>query len=122
MAGLKIKKGDNVAVIAGKDKGKTGVVETVLPGGPAKGGRTRGTRVVVTGVNIIKKAVKATAQTKQAGLVEMPAPLHISNVMIVDPKSGKPSRVGYKVTGKGKSAKKIRIAVKSGQTLEGATK
>lgn len=112
MSALKIRKGDKVAVIAGKDKGKTGVVEAVLP---------ERRRVVVTGVNIVKKAIKATAQTKQAGLVEMPAPLHISNVMIVDPKSGKQSRVAYKVTGKGATRQKVRVAVKSGQTLEGAT-
>ncbi len=114
MATLKIRKGDNVAVIAGKDKGKTGVVEAVLP---------ERRRVVVTGVNIVKKAIKATAQTKQAGLVEMPAPLHISNVMIIDPKSGKPSRVSYKVTGKGKTRNKSRVAAKSGAAIEtGATK
>ena len=119
MSGLKLRRGDNVAVIAGKDKGKTGVIEAVLPHGTKQG---NGPRVVVTGVNIVKKTVKATAQTKQAGIVERPSPLHISNVMIVDPKSGKPSRVGYKVTGKGATKKKVRVAQKSGQTIEGSTK
>ncbi len=107
---MKLRKGMKVAVIAGKDKGKTGVVENVL--------RDRN-RVVVGGVNIVKKSVKATAQTKQAGLVEMPAPIHASNLMAVDPKSGKPTRIGYKITGTGK----VRIARKSGQELTaGATK
>lgn len=119
MSSLKLRRGDNVAVIAGKDKGKTGVIEAVLPHGSKPG---NGPRVVVTGVNIVKKAIKATAQTKQAGIVEMPAPLHISNVMVVDPKGGKPSRVGYKITGKGATKKKVRIARKSGQAIEGSAK
>jgi large subunit ribosomal protein L24 len=105
---MKVRKGDQVKVIAGKDRGKTGTIEAVLP--------DRG-RVVVTGVNILKKAVKPTAQTRQAGLVDFPAPLHASNVMVLDPKSGEASRVGYKVTGTGKTRRKIRIAKKSGTEL-----
>jgi large subunit ribosomal protein L24 len=104
MAGMKLRKGMKVAVIAGKDRGQTGVVERVL---------AERNRVVVGGVNMAKKAVKATAQTKQAGLVDVEMPIHASNVMAVDPKGGKPTRIGYKITGKGK----VRIAKKSGQEL-----
>ena len=108
MAGLKIRKGDQVKVIAGKDRGKTGTVEAVIP---------KRNRVVVTGVNILKKSVKATGQTKQAGLVDFASPLHASNVMVVDPKTGDRSRVGFKVVGAGKQRRKIRIAKKSGTEL-----
>jgi large subunit ribosomal protein L24 len=110
---LKIRKGDQVKVIAGKDRGKTGSVETVLP---------ERQRIVVTGVNILKKAVKASAQTKQAGIIEFAAPIHISNVMVIDPKSGEPTRVGYKVTGQGKTRRKTRIARKSGADLTATEK
>lgn len=110
---LKIRKGDQVKVMAGKDRGKTGPVETVL---------TERQRVVVTGVNILKKAVKSSAKTKQAGIVEFPGPIHISNVMILDPKSGEPTRVKYKLTGQGKTRRKTRISVKSGVDLTQAGK
>ncbi len=112
MSPLKIRQGDNVIVLAGKDRGKSGRVEAVLP---ARG------RVVVTGVNILKKAVKATGQTRQAGLVEFPSPIHVSNVAIADPKGGKASRVGYKTTGTGKARRKVRIARKSGQEITSET-
>lgn len=105
---MKLRRGDQVRVIAGKDRGKTGTIEAVLPDR---------NRVVVGGVNVLKKAVKPSAQTRQAGLVEFPAPIHASNVMAVDPKSSQPTRVGYKLTGSGKSRKKIRIAKKSGAEL-----
>lgn len=105
---MKIRKGDQVKVMAGKDRGQTGRVEAVLP--------ERG-RVVVSGLNILKKAVKATGKTKQAGLVDFPAPLDVSNVMVLDPKTGEPTRVGYQTTGSGKQRRKVRIAKKSGQEL-----
>lgn len=105
---MKLRKGDQVKVIAGKDRGKTGTIEAVLPDR---------NRVVVTGVNVLKKAVKATGQTKQAGLVDFPAPLHASNVMVLDPKSGEPTRIGYKRVGTGAKSRKARIAKKSGSEL-----
>lgn len=107
---MRLRKGDHVKVIAGKDKGKTGVIDNVLP---------HQNRVVVTGVNVLKKAVKATGKTKQAGLVDFPAPLAASNVMAVDPKSGEPTKIGYRLSKDGKQ--KIRIAKKSGQELTGGT-
>lgn len=105
---MKLRKGDQVKVVAGKDKGKTGTIESVIPAQ---------NRVVITGVNILKKAVKASAKARQAGLVEFPSPLHASNVMVMDPKSGEPSRVGYKLAGAGSKQRKIRIAKKSGAEL-----
>ena len=106
---MKLRKGMQVVVISGKDRGKTGQVDSVLP---------ERNRVVIGGVNLMKKAVKATGKTKQAGIVEFPAPIHSSNVMAVDPKSGKRIRIGYQV-GKGTSgkARKVRIAKRSGQEL-----
>lgn len=105
---MKLRRGMKVKVIAGKDRGKEGTVEAVL---------AERDRVVVGGVNIVKKSIKATSQTKQAGLVEMPAPIHVSNVMAVDPKGGQPTRVGFKVTGQGKGRQKVRIAKKSGNEI-----
>ena len=106
---MKLRKGDQVKVIAGRDKGKTGTIEAVLPSR---------NRVVVSGVNIVKKAIKSSPTAKQAGLIEMPAPLHASNVMVLDPKGGAPTRIGYKLTGRGKG--KVRIAKKSGAELAAA--
>jgi len=105
---MKLKKGDQVKVLAGKDRGKTGAIEAVLPDR---------NRVVVSGVNAMKKAVKASAQTKQAGLVDFNAPIHASNVAILDPKDGKPTRISYRRTGTGKQVKKVRIAKRSGAEL-----
>ena len=108
-SGMKLRKGMQVVVIAGKDRGKTGQIDGVLP---------ERNRVVIGGVNLMKRAVKATGQTKQAGIVEFPAPIHASNVMAVDPKSGKRTRIGYKVAkGTSGKARKVRIARKSGQEL-----
>lgn len=99
---MKIKKGDNVVVMVGNDKGKTGVITTVL---------TKTNQIVIEGVNM-KKGVEKIGDKKQ--LVARPRPIHLSNVSIVDPQTGKPSRVGYVVTG----GVKTRIAKKSGQTLK----
>lgn len=101
---LKIKKGDNVIVIAGKDKGKTGEVLSVV----------RDTdRVVVSGVNMVKRH-KAADRQGAAGIVSKEAGLHISNVALVDPKDGKATRVGYKELEDGK---KVRVARRSGETI-----
>lgn len=107
---MKLRKGDQVKVIAGKDRGKTGTIDAVLP--------KRG-RVVVGGVNILKKAIKPSANVTQAGIVEFAAPIHVSNVMLVDPKSGERTRVGYRIGGSGRTSK-VRFAKKSGTELTAA--
>jgi large subunit ribosomal protein L24 len=105
-----IKKGDTVMVVAGKDKGKTGTVKRVL--------RERN-RVVVEGLNLVKKAVKPNPMLgNSGGLVEMEAPLHMSNVMVYDLKSNKATRVKRVVVGKGEDQKRVRVAVKTGEQLD----
>ena len=100
-----IKKGDKVVVIAGKDKGKVGTVLEVL---------RKEDRVVVEGVNIIKKHVKNSQDAPQGGRVEKEAAIHVSNVALQDPETGKPTRVGF--SGEGKD--KVRIAKKSGKEIK----
>jgi large subunit ribosomal protein L24 len=99
----KIKTGDEVIVLAGKDKGKTGKVEKVLP--------TEG-RALVTGINLVKKHEKPSA-TSAGGIITKSLPIQLSNVAVVDPKSGKATRVGFKVV----DGKKVRFAKKSGEVL-----
>jgi len=101
---MKIKKNDQVQVIAGKDRGKRGKVLAVLP---------TAQKVVVEGINIHKKHIKSKTQGKPGERIEIPAPLHISNVMVVDPGTNKPTRIGYQVTEKSK----IRIAKRTGKEL-----
>lgn len=101
---LKIKKGDQVVVLTGKDKGKKGEVLRVIP---------EDLRVVVAGVNVVTKHTKPS-QTTPGGIQKSELPVHISNVAIADPKSGKPSRVGVKVL---KDGKKVRVAKKSGEQI-----
>jgi len=102
---MKIKKGDRVVVITGRDKGKTGEVTRVLP---------KDDRVVVQGVNIVKRHQRQT-QTQQGGIIEKEATIHISNVAHIDPKTEKPTRVGYKVLDDGR---KIRVAKRSGAPID----
>jgi ribosomal protein L24, bacterial/organelle len=99
-----VKTGDKVKVIAGKDKGKEGVVVKTLA---AKD------RVVVEGVNIVKKHQKPNNQYPQGGIVELEAPIHVSNVQLLDPSTNEPTKIGYKV----EDGKKVRFAKKSGTTL-----
>jgi large subunit ribosomal protein L24 len=101
---MKIKKGDNVIVISGKDKGKQGKVSRVFP---SKG------LITVDGVNLKKKHAKARKQGGRGQIIDKTMPVDISNVMIVDPKTKKPSRVGFVI----KDGKKTRIAKKSGQAI-----
>ena len=102
---MNFKTGDKVVVISGKDKGKEGKITHVL---------RAENRVVVEGVNIVKKHVKGNGQT--AGSInEVEAPIHASNVMIIDPKTKKPTRIGHSVN---KDGKKIRIAKKSNSSLD----
>ena len=99
-----IKKGDKVVVITGKDKGKVGIVKEALP---------KKDRVVVEGVNIVKKHTKSSQDAPQGGRIEFEAPIHVSNVMLQDPETGKPTRVGFEV----KDGKKVRISKKSGKEI-----
>ena len=104
--GLKIKRGDTVVVISGKEKGKRGEVERVLP---------EEDRVVVGGVNVRTRHARPT-QNNQQGLYTFAAPIHVSNVMLVDPGSGEPTKVGYRFTDSGE---KIRVAKKTGKDIDG---
>ena len=106
MAKLHIKKGDTVYVNAGDDKGKTGRVLKVL---------ISKNRAVVEGVNVVTKATKTNAKNPQGGLVKMEAPIHVSNLQLIDPKDGKPTRVGIAVKEDGK---KVRISKKSGEEIK----
>ncbi len=103
---LHIKKGDMVQVIAGDNKGKQGKVLKV---------EVSKERAIVEGVNICKKATKPNAQNPQGGIVEKEAPIHVSNLMVLDPKSGKPTKVGRKADANGKL---VRYAKKSGEEIK----
>jgi large subunit ribosomal protein L24 len=105
MPKMKIKKNDDVMVIAGKDKGKVGKVVRAIPSE---------LRVVVAGVNLVKRHQKADQQGNKAGIVTKNLPIHVSNVALVDPKTGKATRVGYTTT---KEGKKVRVARKSGEII-----
>ena len=105
MKKLHIKKGDTVYVNAGNDKGKTGKVLSVNPSKD---------RVIVEGVNMVKKHTKPNSKQPQGGIVEQEAGIHISNLQLIDPKSGKPTRVGYKMV----DDKKVRYAKKSGEEIK----
>ncbi|MDB5662071.1 MAG: ribosomal protein [Sphingomonas bacterium] len=106
MASLKIKKGDRVVVLSGKDKGKTGDVTKSLP----KDGK-----VIVSGVNIATRHRKPTQANPQGGLERSEAPMHVSKVAIADPASGKPTRVRFEI----RDGEKVRVAVKSGEKISG---
>jgi large subunit ribosomal protein L24 len=102
----KIKKGDRVVVLAGKDKGRQGQVIRVLP---------KDDRVVVAGVNMVKRHTRPSQSDPQGGIKNKEAALHISNVAFVDPKSGEPTRVGFRI----EDGKKVRVAKKSGEVIDG---
>jgi large subunit ribosomal protein L24 len=106
MSALKIKKGDKVVVLSGKDKGKHGEVTKAFP----KDGK-----VLVSGVNIATRHKKPSQTEPQGGLEKFEAPLHVSKVAIEDPKTGKPTRVRFEV----QDGKKVRVAVKSGEKIDG---
>ena len=106
---LHIKKGDTVYVLAGEDRGKTGRVLSI---------DVKKSRAIVEGVNMVKKSTKPNAQNPQGGIIEKEAPIHISNLNVVDPKSGrnpKPTRVGFRVNEDGK---KVRYSKKSGEEIK----
>jgi len=105
----KIKKGDKVVVITGRDKGRSGeVIEMRRDDG----------RVVVRGVNMVKRHQRQTAQ-QEGGIISKEAPIHLSNVALADPKDGKPTRVGFKFVGSGDDRKKVRFAKRSGVEIDG---
>lgn len=101
----RVKKGDRVVVTTGRDKGKTGEVLSVLP---------KADRVVVRGVNMIKRHTRQS-QTQAGGIIEREAALHLSNVMLADPKTGEPTRVGFKTLDDGR---KVRVAKRSGEVID----
>jgi large subunit ribosomal protein L24 len=102
----KIKKGDRVVLLAGKDKGRQGSVLRVLP---------KEERVVVEGLNMVQRHTRPTQADPQGGIKHKEAPLHVSNVALVDPKSGGPTKVGFRMEG----GKKVRFAKKSGEVING---
>jgi large subunit ribosomal protein L24 len=105
----KIRKGDTVIVIAGRDKGRTGeVIEMRRDDG----------RVLVRGVNMVKRHQRQSAQ-QEGGIISKEAPIHLSNVALADPKDGKPTRVGFKFVGKDDDRKKVRFAKRSGVEIDG---
>jgi large subunit ribosomal protein L24 len=104
MASLKIKKGDRVVVISGRDKGKTGEVISMMP---------RESRALVRGVNIVRRHQKQT-QSAEGGIIAKEGPIHVSNLALEDPKDGKPTRIGFKILDDGR---KVRVAKRSGEVI-----
>jgi large subunit ribosomal protein L24 len=102
----KIRKGDRVQVLAGRDKGKRGEVLSVAPAE---------SRALVQGVNMVKRHQKPRGLNQPGGIIEKEAPIHLSNLALIDPKSDKPMRVGFRVLGDGK---KVRVAKSSGEVLD----
>jgi len=102
----KIRKGDKVVVLTGRDKGRSGEVIEVRPSE---------SRALVRGVNMVKRHQKQTAQ-REGGIISKEAPIHLSNIAIADPKSGKPTRVGFKLMNDGR---KVRVAKRSGVEIDG---
>ena len=105
----KIRKGDKVIVLTGRDKGRTGVVVEVRPADA---------RAIVRGVNIVKRHQRQTAQ-QEGGIISKESTIHLSNLAVADPKDGKPTRVGFKFVGEGNERKKVRVAKRSGVEIDG---
>ena len=105
----KIKKGDKVVVLAGRDKGRAGEVLKVIP---------TEDRALVRGVNLVKRHTRQTAN-QEGGIISKEATIHLSNLALADPKDGKPTRVGFKFVGQGDARKKVRIAKRSGVEIDG---
>jgi large subunit ribosomal protein L24 len=105
----KIRKGDKVIVIAGRDKGRTGEVIEVRPAED---------RALVRGINMIKRHQRQTAQ-QDGGIISREGPIHLSNLALADPKDGKPTRVGFKFVGEGDARKKVRFSKRSGAEIDG---
>jgi large subunit ribosomal protein L24 len=105
----KIRKGDKVIVLTGRDKGRTGEVIEVRPAEA---------RALVRGVNTVKRHQKQNAR-QEGGIISKEAPVHLSNLALADPKDGKPTRVGFKFVGEGRDRKKVRFAKRSGVEIDG---
>ncbi len=105
----KIRKGDKVIILTGRDKGRTGEVIEVRPDAD---------RALVRGVNMVKRHQRQTAQ-QEGGIISKEATIHLSNLAVADPKDGKPTRVGFKFVGEGNDRKKVRIAKRSGVEIDG---
>jgi ribosomal protein L24, bacterial/organelle len=102
----KIKKGDKVVVLTGRDKGRTGEVIKMMP---------KEAKALVRGINLVRRHQKQTAQT-EGGIITKEAPIHVSNLALADPKDGKPTRVGFRLLEDGK---KVRVAKRSGEVIDG---
>ncbi len=107
MSAAKVKKGDKVVILSGKDKGKKGEVTKSFP---------KDSKVIVGGINMMTRHKKASQANPQGGLERIEAPMHVSKVAIEDPKTGKPTRVGFKVLEDGR---KVRVAKRSGEVIDG---
>ena len=105
----KIRKGDKVIVLTGRDKGRSGEVIEVRPDE---------NRALVRGVNMVKRHQRQSA-AQEGGIISKEAPIHLSNVALADPKGGKPTRVGFKFVGSGDDRKKVRVAKRSGAEIDG---
>lgn len=103
---MKLKKGDKVIIIAGKNKGQSGTIAQAFP---------RDNMILLDGINLVKKHRKPSAQNRKGQIVDKPMPMHVSNVMLADPQSGKPTRI--KIT-RDKEGNRGRVAIKSGQELK----
>lgn len=104
-AKMKVKKGDRVIVLSGRDRGKRGEILRVIP---------KENRAVVQGVNMIKRHTRASASS-QGGIMEQEAPIHVSNIALIDPKTDQPTRVGYRTLDDGR---KVRVAKRSGEVID----
>ena len=105
----RIRKGDKVVVLSGRDKGRSGEVIEVQP---------RAERALVRGINMVKRHQKQTG-AQEGGIISKEAPVHLSNLALADPKDGKPTRVGFKFVGEGESRRKLRVAKRSGVEIDG---
>jgi large subunit ribosomal protein L24 len=105
----KIRKGDKVIVLTGRDKGRTGEVVEVRPADD---------RAIVRGVNMVKRHQRQSAQ-QEGGIITKESTIHLSNLAIADPKDGKPTRIGFKFIGEGEARKKVRVAKRSGAEIDG---
>jgi large subunit ribosomal protein L24 len=105
----RIRKGDKVVVLSGRDKGRSGEVVEVHP---------RAERALVRGVNMVKRHQKQTAQ-QEGGIISKELTIHLSNIALADPKDGKPTRIGFKTIGKGDDRKLVRVAKRSGVEIDG---
>ena len=105
----KIRKGDKVVVLSGRDKGRSGEVIEVRPAAD---------RALVRGVNMVKRHQRQTAQ-QEGGIISKESTIHLSNLAIADPKDGKPTRIGFKFIGEGEDRRKVRVAKRSGAEIDG---